>query len=1325
MASDINNIPQRVRTTVYNPTEDQWGYQTATGVNSRAGYTAAVDPSVIPYGRYFQLLNEDDTPWNDPYGNNGIRQAVDTGSAVKSRKASGGNEPVIDLFTEDDVMEHQSKIGNYAKFKLLPEDFDPNKTDKVDGQNVDQSQEQRPYLGDYEFDNIIKDKGFNELPTQSKLDMYRDWLRDYEGKISKEDPEYTPEEFLKYKKELSPLISSYLKGKDDKIDLTDDDKPYDFSLRGESKLDKFRIKDAGNKDFQRTLNIAEASGDLTPQERDALQGKIGAEQEDSVRADSVNIGQYLFKEGKVDSVRAGAEQALEWYNSDKTEDQEKFNRLAQATVEGTGETSGFLGSVGRGLVRGSKQVAAMTVGATELAANAVGADDLAQSLAEGKRLKQAQVDAINQPLSFKDAEGTLNKVGAGITQGAGAVSELVPYMGAAAAGATILAPVTGVSAGLFLPSMALAAGDYYQGKGNELGALGFGAVSGVIDLGLGLPSRLAKTAFKGVEGNLGRQVAMGIKNLGKEVAEASAKGVMKSLPVTALKNTAGEIVQELGQETLGIINERGYAGLDPTKFDQQDVDRLKDTAIQTAVGILPISIGGTAMARRINRDLTGRVARINQAAAEYTNVRSQAIDAGLSPEEANNLVLGSTALEKKLEDLGVTKQEDKIAIINEMVKQEGFNFESALEKVAQQRLVDAENEAKAQQAVEQQAKTDFEILSKKAENSTKMNLVAAKEQVATLQAKFDLDKSQETAMQLNQAKFAEKKIAEQLNKKTYLKSVTEIADYVTKANKVQFEKINESKQSISDYLDKVGISKSGVKIVNSVEAAIIQMRNSPQGIDPDLIGKYNDLVEKTKSFTDISGVTSEDLETFLNATTSRKWSPAFTVGKDVYFVADPARQGDSASFIRQYYAHEKAHVYMNGVKSLMSPEGWQSVMNKIDSYMGMDSPELTDFDKWLTEAKNVNGRAGLAEAYTKRYNPELAKNISLRDMIVEELFTNYIEYATQKTDRRKTGFFQKIQGVADSVATLAGINDVETLNKVEGNVPLLNNLVKAAPDLVILDWIDNSYSDKDIKSNKPIKDLRDIIFSEKFNDALSKKNEEGKDQAALNKQYLKTLDDIKVSEEKLISKRDALQKSLDRKIVGEQKALSSLNREFDSELRKRENQIEAERKKLQKEYEDEVSVYDSLNEQLNELKLNIQQPSSIAPAKQEVINKIQELRKKQGIKNLKKTAIDREVQTEEDVSTAQVANEVSQSSVGESSKLAGESGAYSGGLTISEGEALKKAENSLEAIRRVEDMTAMDDVLFETEGQGMSREEFMAQREIAKQQVLDLSLIHI
>ena len=30
---------------------------------------------------------------------------------------------------------------------------------------------------------------------------------------------------------------------------------------------------------------------------------------------------------------------------------------------------------------------------------------------------------------------------------------------------------------------------------------------------------------------------------------------------------------------------------------------------------------------------------------------------------------------------------------------------------------------------------------------------------------------------------------------------------------------------------------------------------------------------------------------------------------------------------------------------------------------------------------------------------------------------------------------------------------------------------------------------KDIKSNKPIKDLRDIIFSEKFNDALSKKNE--------------------------------------------------------------------------------------------------------------------------------------------------------------------------------------------------------------------------------------------
>jgi len=65
----------------------QVGYQTATGKRAICGKTAAVDPRLIPY---FSSI------FIPKMGKTVI--ALDTGSAVKSKKASGGKAPVIDIF---------------------------------------------------------------------------------------------------------------------------------------------------------------------------------------------------------------------------------------------------------------------------------------------------------------------------------------------------------------------------------------------------------------------------------------------------------------------------------------------------------------------------------------------------------------------------------------------------------------------------------------------------------------------------------------------------------------------------------------------------------------------------------------------------------------------------------------------------------------------------------------------------------------------------------------------------------------------------------------------------------------------------------------------------------------------------------------------------------------------------------------------------------------------------------------------------------------------------------------------------------------------------
>ena len=65
--------------TYYWPGEDDWGYQTASGVKSCHLYTVAVDPDVIPLGSVLMIDG-----WE--------YLAVDVGGAVK------GN--VIDIFSE-------------------------------------------------------------------------------------------------------------------------------------------------------------------------------------------------------------------------------------------------------------------------------------------------------------------------------------------------------------------------------------------------------------------------------------------------------------------------------------------------------------------------------------------------------------------------------------------------------------------------------------------------------------------------------------------------------------------------------------------------------------------------------------------------------------------------------------------------------------------------------------------------------------------------------------------------------------------------------------------------------------------------------------------------------------------------------------------------------------------------------------------------------------------------------------------------------------------------------------------------------------------------
>lgn len=104
-----------VRRTVY------WAYGPGTDIDSAAlrsstgrqlqqGTSVAVDPSVIPYLSRIEFADI------------GTRYATDTGGAVKSRKASGGNEPVVDVFflTKEDALKFANSTPEYVTIKVFP-----------------------------------------------------------------------------------------------------------------------------------------------------------------------------------------------------------------------------------------------------------------------------------------------------------------------------------------------------------------------------------------------------------------------------------------------------------------------------------------------------------------------------------------------------------------------------------------------------------------------------------------------------------------------------------------------------------------------------------------------------------------------------------------------------------------------------------------------------------------------------------------------------------------------------------------------------------------------------------------------------------------------------------------------------------------------------------------------------------------------------------------------------------------------------------------------------------------------------------------------------
>lgn len=109
---EVPSAATQARLTFYTGHEDRFGTTTAVkgpdGANrAREGVTVAVDPAVIPYGSRVRIpalaqLSEK---------KDGIFFAHDTGTDVKSRRASRGKEPVIDVFVAGDATKSRQRMN--------------------------------------------------------------------------------------------------------------------------------------------------------------------------------------------------------------------------------------------------------------------------------------------------------------------------------------------------------------------------------------------------------------------------------------------------------------------------------------------------------------------------------------------------------------------------------------------------------------------------------------------------------------------------------------------------------------------------------------------------------------------------------------------------------------------------------------------------------------------------------------------------------------------------------------------------------------------------------------------------------------------------------------------------------------------------------------------------------------------------------------------------------------------------------------------------------------------------------------------------------------
>jgi len=108
---DMRPQPKRmkVRITGYWPGEDEWSsrYQSSTGTRLRAGRHCAVDPDIIPLWSKIRVMG-------------GKREwvAVDTGTAVKSKKASKGRMPVVDVFASSEAQFNAMRLPKVATVEV-------------------------------------------------------------------------------------------------------------------------------------------------------------------------------------------------------------------------------------------------------------------------------------------------------------------------------------------------------------------------------------------------------------------------------------------------------------------------------------------------------------------------------------------------------------------------------------------------------------------------------------------------------------------------------------------------------------------------------------------------------------------------------------------------------------------------------------------------------------------------------------------------------------------------------------------------------------------------------------------------------------------------------------------------------------------------------------------------------------------------------------------------------------------------------------------------------------------------------------------------------